>query len=105
MRKGAIDVNGDQTHKMEEVKDYIRRHEIHYMILIETNIHGNKSNKILGNKYKKKEVEDMMRIEGYTLELSDAWQNHETSRIIMYCDKTKVYQRIKHTKMNKICKI
>ena len=54
MRKGAIDANGEQTHKMEEVKDFIKRNKIDYMILIETNIHGNKSNKITRQKYKKK---------------------------------------------------
>ena len=98
MRKGALDINSEQTSKMEEVKDYIKRNEINYMILIETNIHGRKSNKIIRQKYTKKEIEEIMKIEGYTLEMSDAWENHETSRIIMYCDNNKTYQRIRATK-------
>ena len=60
MGKGAIDASGEQSYKMEEVKEYIKRHEINYMILIETNMHGNKSNKLIWQKYKKEEVKDIM---------------------------------------------
>ena len=43
MRKGAIDANGEQTHKMEEEKAYMKEHKIIFMTLIETDLHGPKS--------------------------------------------------------------
>ena len=95
MRKGALDLNGKQTNKMEEIKEYIKKKKLHYMILIETNIHGKKYQKIANQKYTKKEAEDAMTIEGFTIELSDAWEKYEVSRIVMYCDKNRLYKRLK----------
>ena len=68
------------------------------MTLIETDLHGTKSGIIIRRKHTKEQIINTIKIEGHQIELSDTWQQHETCRIMTYCDDNLTYRRIEAEK-------
>ena len=39
-RKGLVDIENQATYKMDEVKQFIEKHNLHLLCLVETGLHG-----------------------------------------------------------------
>ena len=80
--------------KLIDIKLFIEKHKPHLFSISEGDLHGGSSFANIKNTFTCKEINDKLKVDGYTIFLPDTWKIFDQARIIVYiCNDIKVKQR------------
>ena len=82
-RRGLIDGGKRASHKKVEVLDFLQKHKLHMLCLIEAGLHGEASRHRRVNPLATKDIHTILGIPGYKLLLPSSWQAHGQSRLLV----------------------
>ena len=94
-RRGLLDSNMEASHKITEVKAFLKKKNLHMLCLIESDLHGATSRLRRRNPLTTKLIMQKLEIAGYRIFLPQTWQVHGQARIIVYArDDLNVKERV-----------
>ena len=76
-----------------EVKLFVAKHEPHAFGIVESDIHSQISRVDRQKVFSTDEVIDKLKIDGYSLELSDTWEHFDQAQIVVYMRFDIIYKR------------
>ena len=82
-RRGLIDGGKRASHKKVEVLDFLQKHKLHMLCLIEAGLHGEASRHRRVNPLATKDIHTILGIPGYKLLLPSSWQAHGQARLLV----------------------
>ena len=83
-RRGLLESDGSQSGKLDDIKQYIEKHQLHIMGIIEADLHGTLSRIKRKNPLTTEEIHKKLHIEGYNIILPQSWFVHGQARVILY---------------------
>ena len=83
-RRGLVDKNKEQSHKMVDVKNFLKKKKIHMLCLIEADLHNSVSRIKRSNPITTAEIHKILEIPGYRIFLPRSWETHGQARILVY---------------------
>ena len=81
-RRGLLNSDGSQSHKMTDIKLYLKKHQLHMFGIIESDLHGPKSRIKRKNPLSTKDVHEKLHVDGYFILLPQSWYDHDQPRVI-----------------------
>ena len=94
-RRGLITGNGLPSTKLEEIKLFLVKKNLHMLCIIETDLHSYMSRSKRRVVVTKKDIESSLGILGYKIYLPATWKQHGQTRILVYArEELKVKQKV-----------
>ena len=81
--RGLVQEGGEST-KLNEVRHFLSTKKPHCFAIIEADIFSTSSSVNRVNKYSTSEIREILKIDGYRLELPRSWEAHGQARIVCY---------------------
>ena len=72
------------SEKFTEIKLFIEKHKPHLFCVIESDLHGPKSNKNRVAKFTTNEIHEKLKVDGYSVVLPDTWEAHDQARLLVF---------------------
>ena len=82
--RGLISKKNTDTDKLVDIKLFIQEHKPHLLGIIEADIHGPNSTSNRTPRYTTEEINERLKIEGYSIILPQTWHTHNQARLIVY---------------------
>ena len=82
-RKLISDSNYD-SNKLVDAKAYIETHKPLLFAIIESDIHSTTSHSNRVKRYSTKYIDEKLKVQVYTIQLPDTWEEHGQARLIVY---------------------
>ena len=93
-RKGLINGKGEASTKVDEIKQFVYKRNLHMLCVIEADLHSRMSRSKRRTVVTGKDIEVELAIPGYKIYLPATWKCHGQSRIIVFAkDELKVSER------------
>ena len=83
-RKGLTDGRGAASSKMDEIKQFILKKNLHILCVIEVDLHSRMSRVDRRNTVTRQEIDSILSIDGYKILLPASWKQHGQARMIVY---------------------
>ena len=83
-RRGLVTGNGEASTKLDEIKLYLTKKNLHMLCVVETDLHSHMSRSKRRVVVTKKEIESNLVISGYKIYLPATWKQHGQTRILVY---------------------
>ena len=93
-RKGLTDGRGAASYKMDEIKQFILKKNLHLLCVIEVDLNSRMSRVDRRNTVTRQEIDSILSIDGYKILLPASWKQHGQARMIVFAkEDLKVSQR------------
>ena len=92
-RKGLIGNSEQDTPKLVDIKRFVEKHQPHVFGIIEANLHLTESRLQRKTTVTLNQIEEKLKIDGYTIELPDTWSSFGQARIMVYVHEDLNYKR------------
>ena len=83
-RKGILLQDNTASLKLDEIKYFLIKYDVHIFGLMECDIHGIGSRIKRSNPASTIDILDQLKIDGYDIRLPESWQAHSQARILVY---------------------
>ena len=83
-RRGLLLHDNTESTKLDDIKVFLHRYDIHLFGLIECDLHGIGSRIHRANPISTNEILDSLKIDGYSIKLPKSWFTYNQARIILY---------------------
>ena len=96
-RRGLLKPDGSASSKVTDIEIYLQKHQLHMLAVIESDLHGPGSRIKRSNPLSTNDIENNLRIDGYSIKLPQSWYAHDQARILVYI---KEGIKVKERKLN-----
>ena len=83
-RRRLLNLDGSPSDKITDIELYLKKHQLHMMGIIESDLHGPKSRIKRKHPLSTSDIHEKLYIEGYYLLLPQAWYKHDQARLVVY---------------------
>ena len=92
-RKKLLNHDTIETNKLTDIKCFIQKHRPHVLGIIESDLHSPQSDNNRNKKFSTKEVEEKLKIEGYSIVFPETWKRFGQARIIAFVSDEIVFKQ------------
>ena len=96
-RRGLLKQNGSASSKITDIELYLKKHQLHMLAVIESDLHGPGSRIYRSKPLSTNQIIENLHIDGYSIILPQSWYLHNQARILVYI-KEGIF--VKERKMN-----
>ena len=83
-RRGLLLPDNTESIKLDDIKSFLHKYDIHLFGLIECDIHGSGSRIVRANPISTDTILANLKVDGYNIKLPQSWSSHNQARIIVY---------------------
>ena len=83
-RKKLINETPNDTNKLVDIKNFLNEKKPHVFGVIESDLYSPRANTNRQTRHTTDEVQEKLKIQGYTLLLPDTWAEHGQARVVAY---------------------
>ena len=92
-RKKLLNHDTIETNKLTDIKCFIQKHRPHVLGIIESDLHSPQSDNNRNKKFSTKEVQEKLKIEGYSIVFPETWNRFGQARIIAFVSDEIVFKQ------------
>ena len=82
-RRALISRDRVASTKLVEVKEFLKKKNLHLLCLVESDLHGEASRQKKQHPLTTKDINDILEIPGYNIILPKSWQIHGQARVLV----------------------
>ena len=92
-RRGLLNSDGSPSNKINDIKLYIQKHNLHIFGIIESDLHWPTSRIGRPHPLSTLDIDNKLPIDSYRINVPQTWYHHDQARLIMYVrEDIKIYE-------------